>query len=472
MPFRHIVLVLALSMVSVPVSAGDAAVQRLAEAVRFRTISHQDPSQINYAEFERFNEFLQASYPLTFATLDVEVVGGYSLLLIWRGSDASLSPILLTAHSDVVPIEPGTEADWQYPPFAGVVAEGKIHGRGTLDDKEGVMAWLEAVESLVAERFVPRRTVVFAFGHDEEIGGEQGARAIAARLQAQGMHFAWMIDEGGMILSDNPMLPQRPVAMINVAEKGFITLTLTAKGEGGHSSQPPPVSTIGRLSRALARLEENPFPTELPVPVVAMLETMAPHMDQPERFIFNNLWLTGSLVESQMAQDRLTNSFVRTTTALTMFNAGVKENVVPQEAQAKVNFRLLPGDTTEKLVQRVTALVDDPDVEITYSNWNNIPPVSDHNAEGFTTIAAAVAEVVPDVLVVPSLLTATTDTRHYIELTDNQYRFHGVAMSSSQASSIHGTGEAIGVDSYLTSIEIARRILLAANGVSADSALR
>ena len=182
-------------------------VQRLAEAVRIQTISYQERERIDYAQFQRLNDYLRVSYPLVFAQLQVETVSDYSLLLRWPGSDDTLKPILFTAHTDVVPVEPGTEDDWAHPAFAGVVADGRIYGRGTLDDKLGVMGLLEAAEQLLAEGFVPRRGIVFAFGHDEEISGQEGAASLAARMRELDLHFEWMVDEGGMLLSDNPLLP-------------------------------------------------------------------------------------------------------------------------------------------------------------------------------------------------------------------------------------------------------------------------
>jgi carboxypeptidase PM20D1 len=441
------------------VYAGTTPAERLSEAIRLQTISYQERSQINYGEFLRFHEFLRASYPLVFARLEVQTINEYSLLLRWPGSDTELAPILFTAHMDVVPIEPGTEGDWQHPPFAGVIADERIYGRGALDDKQGLLSLLEAAESLLAEGFVPTRTLVFAFGHDEEVSGKEGAGKIAARMRELGWHFAWMVDEGGMVLTDNPLLPDKPVAIINVAEKGYLTLTLTATGEGGHSSRPPKISTIGRLSAALERIENNPFPTRLVAPVAAMLETMAPHLEQPEQFIFSNLWLTGGVVADRMSGDPLTGSFVRTTTALTMFNAGVKENVVPQRAEAKINFRLLPGDTPETVVARITELVNDPAIVISYDNWDQVPGVSDYQDSGFAVISEAVSSVYPEAVVVPSLLIATTDTRHYIDLSDNQYRFQGMMIDTNQARSIHGTNENVGVQSYENSIEVARQMM-------------
>ena len=442
--------------------AAASPAERLAAAVKIQTISFQDRDSIDYSSFLQFHAFLRSNYPRVFAQLNVEVVNDYSLLIHWPGSDESLAPILFTAHMDVVPIEPGTAADWNYPPFSGTIADGRIYGRGTLDDKVGVLGILEAAEGLLSEGFVPRRALVFAFGHDEEISGRQGAAKLAERMREQGWHFSWMVDEGGLVISDNPLLPSKAVAMVNVAEKGYMTLTLKATGEGGHSSRPPRVSTIGRLAAALDRIEKNPFPTRLVRPVEAMLETMGPHLGQPERFIFDNLWLTGGLVASQMSEDPTTNSFVRTTTALTMFHAGVKENVVPQRAEAKVNFRLLPGDTPETVMAYIEALVDDPQVAITFDKWDTflgVPGVSDHEGEGFKVIAEAVLSTYPEALVVPSLLTATTDTRHYDDLADNQYRFHGMLVSMGQAASIHGTNEYIDVLSYEKAITVARNMM-------------
>jgi carboxypeptidase PM20D1 len=449
----------ALLLASVVSYAGVNPAERLGEAIQFQTVSFQDRSQIDLNEFRRFHAFLRGAFPLVFAQLEVETVNDYSLLIRWPGSNPELPPILFAAHMDVVPVEPGTEVDWEHPPFAGVVADGRIYGRGSLDDKQGLLGNLEAAESLLAEGFVPPRTLVFAFGHDEEISGKEGAGKIAERMRELGWHFTWMVDEGGMLISDNPLLPDRTVAIVNVTEKSYLTLTLVATGEGGHSSRPPKISTIGRLSAALERIENNPFPTRLVEPVAAMLEAMAPHLGQPERFVFANLWLTGGLVAGRMSEDPMTNSFVRTTTALTMFNAGVKENVVPQRAEAKVNFRLLPGDTPETVVSRITALVDDPEIQISYDEWEQVPGVSDYPGGGYAVIAEAVNVVYPEALVVPSLLVAITDTRHYIDLTDNQYRFQGVMVDSSQASSIHGTNEYVDVQSYENAIEVARQMM-------------
>ena len=143
-----------------------------------------------------------------------------------------------------------------------------------------------------------------------------------------------------------------------------------------------------------------------------MLEALAPHSPQPQRFIFENLWLTSPLVAMQMGENRSMNAMVRTTTALTMMNAGVKENVVPQRAEARVNFRLLPDATPEMVVAHITDVVDDPEISIRYERWDNRPGVADHEGEGYMAISEAVEAVYPEAVIVPSMLVATVSYTH------------------------------------------------------------
>ena len=438
---------------------GASPLDRLAEAVRFKTVSSQNSAEIDYEAFQGLNEFLARTYPRTFDQLEVEYINTHSILLRWLGSDPEQNPVLFTAHTDVVPIEIGTEGDWQHPPFAGVIENNTLYGRGTLDDKQGVISLLEATETLLEEGFKPRRTLVFGFGHDEEIGGENGAAALAERMRELNLSFDWMVDEGGFVVSNTPLLPGRDLAMINVAEKGYVTLTLSTEAPGGHSSSPASTGAIGTLARALDRIESNPFDPKLVEPMRSALAMMSPEMSQPERFLFNNLWLFDRLIAGQMAKDSITQPMVRTTTALTMFNAGVKENVIPQRAEAKVNFRLLPGDTVEELIATITDIVDDPTVNISNDRWSDRPGVADANGDGFAVISAATSAVYPDALIIPSLLQATTDTRHYVNLAKDQYRFHGNSVTTEQARSVHGTNEYISRDSFNNAISVARGML-------------
>lgn len=455
----HLGIALMLGLASPLLTAGEAA-QHLAEAVRFKTISHQDVELVERDEFLGLHDYLRTTYPRSFAAMEVEIVNELSLLLVWRGADEARKPILFTAHMDVVPVEPGTEEEWTHPAFDGVIADGYVYGRGTLDDKVGVISLLEASERLLEAGFAPTRTVAFAFGHDEEVSGAAGAAQLARRMQALGLHFEWMVDEGGLVLSGSDQAGGRDLAMINVAEKTYYTLRLTAVGEGGHASMPPPHTSVGKLAAALARIENSPFEARLEEPVRSMVERLAEYAEFPNSLAMSNLWLADWLVVGAMEKSRDTNAMVRTTTAVTMFNGGVKENVIPQKAEAYVNFRLIPGDTPDMVRQRIIELVDDPDITVEATiDQPDTPPVADIEGGGFEVISRAVSAVYPEAVVVPSLLNGATDTRHYIDLADNHYRFHGVAITQADTAGIHGTDEKVRVDSFEKAVDVAAQMI-------------
>jgi carboxypeptidase PM20D1 len=320
-----------------------AAAARLAQAVRFKTVSYQDSAPAS-GELRAFHAFLERSFPKAHAALRREAVGDYSLLYTWKGSDERLEPVVLMSHMDVVPVEPGSEGSWTHPPFAGEIADGCVWGRGTLDDKIGVLALLEAVETLVAQGFHPRRTVYLAFGHNEETQGS-GAARIAQLLRERGVRPEFVLDEGSVIGRGLvPGLAKR-VALIGIAEKGYASVELTVRNAGGHSSMPPRETAVGALARAIERLEEHQMPERLDGPTRLMLEQLGPEFPYVQRMAVANLWLFGPLVERQLAAAPSTNASIRTTTAPTIFQAGVKDNVLPASARAVVNFRILPGDS-------------------------------------------------------------------------------------------------------------------------------
>ncbi|RLQ22706.1 M20/M25/M40 family metallo-hydrolase [Seongchinamella sediminis] len=444
---------------SAAAAGASPAVTHLAQAIQYPTVSFQDRGQIDYSQFRAFRQFLEQTYPLTFSTLQVETVADYSLLLTWPGSEPVLKPVLLDSHYDVVPIEPGTEQDWTHPPFSGAVSDGFLWGRGALDDKASVIATLEAVEALLRDGFQPQRTLLFSLAHDEEIGGTDGAANIVRHLQDSGITLQYMIAEGGLIIAGNPLLPERDMAMIGLAEKTYVTLTLMAKGEGGHSSMPVQDNAIVRLSRALTRLHDNPFDTQLGPPVSDMLQIVGAELGGLKGFMLKNQWLSKPLLLSTMARDPLSNAMIRTTTAVTMFDAGIKENVISQQAEAKVNFRLMPGFTTQQLIDGVREIIDDGQIEIEAQQWKPGPPVADINGEGYQRVKSAINAAYPQALVVPSLLTATTDSAHYVEVAPQIYRFHPFSLHVSDAGTIHSTNERIAVEAVERSVRISRALV-------------
>ena len=428
----------------------NAAAKRLAASLQFRTISHSSDGPTEQAAFRDLHDFLAATYPKTHASLKREVVNGPSLLFTWPGTDANLKPILLLAHMDVVPIEAGTEQSWTHPPFAGEIGDGHVWGRGSMDDKVSVLGALEAVEALLGQAFAPKRTVYLAFGHDEEVGGMQGAGKIAELLEQRGVRLDFTLDEGSVIAHDMVTGVEKPVALVGLAEKGYLTLEFKANAEGGHSSMPPPETAVGKISRAVYRLEENPMPASLEAPASSMFEYLGPDMPLPVRVVVANRWLFGPLLISKLESATATNAMIRTTTAATMVRGGVKENVLPSEATAAVNFRIRPGDTVEGVIEHVRSTIDDPDVEVRpLGNWGREPsPVSDSNSESFAKLRATILDVFPDVTFAPSLVVAGTDSRHYETLADNSYRFMPMRVRPEDLARLHGTNERIAIDNY------------------------
>jgi carboxypeptidase PM20D1 len=426
-----------------------AAAQRLAGAVRFVTVSHENGANVEAAAFDGLHEYLQRTFPKVHATLTREVVGGYSLLYIWKGKKPEMQPILLLSHQDVVPVEPGTEKDWTHPAFSGFMDGTWIWGRGTLDDKMGMMGLLEAVEMLLGRGFQPDRTVYLAFGHDEEVGGSHGAAAIAALLGQRGVHPAFILDEGGLIAEGSIPGVAKPAALVGTAEKGILSVELVAHSEGGHSSLPPLHGAIGKLATAVAKLEDHQMPARLDGATRRSYQYLAPEMPFLPRLMLANLWLFGPLLEGQAAGDPASNARVRTTTAPTIFQAGIKENVLPHEARAVVNFRTLTGDTIPKVLQHVRDVVG-PGIAVRATGNANVEasPESDVRAPEFGLIQRTLAETFPQVIVAPNLLSGSTDTKHYRSLSPNVYRFVPMRLKLEDLKRIHGTNERIGIANY------------------------
>ncbi|GLQ05508.1 M20 family peptidase [Sneathiella chinensis] len=449
------------TVASIPEVAIDtnAAALRLATAVTMRTISHAHDAPVEVAEFEKLHAHIDRSYPLVAANLKRQVIGGHSLLYRWEGSNPSLKPILLMGHMDVVPIEPGTEDNWDHPPFSGKIVDGAIWGRGTLDDKLSVFAILEAAEYHLAQGHQPERSLYFAFGHDEEVGGKNGAGQIAAYLKEQGVQLAFTLDEGMVIVQGLMPGIDDPIAFIALAEKGYLTVHLTATATGGHSSMPPRETAVGKISKAITRLEENRLPAALRRPVSDMLETLSPHMPLSLRSVISNRWLLEPVLVSQLAKGGTTNAMVRTTTAATIVNGGTKDNVLPSTATATVNFRLLPGDTVDGILDHIRTTINDPAIEVSIKQGNEPSKVSSSTSDHFALVQKTINEVLPDVLVSPGLMLAGSDTKHYEALAEDSYRFLPMRFSKTDLPRVHGTNERIMIDNYAEIIRFYIRLM-------------
>ena len=435
--------------------ATTAAASHLSAAIRLPTVSWQrgaagDKVDASHKAFVDFRDFIAKTYPSFSKTTTREIVSDYSLLFTWKGTDASLAPVLFMSHMDVVPVVPGTEGDWKQNPFGGEIVDGVIWGRGAIDCKGSLIAMLEAADALIAKGYQPKRTIMFALGHDEEVSGLTGNRKIAEMLKARGTKLAFVSDEGGMVTSGVVSGINNPVALIDIAEKGYMTLQLTTHSAGGHSSMPPEAGTsaVGRLVRAMDAVERAPFDSGLDPVNRAMLTAMAPAVPYARRMVFANLWLFEPIVVSTMSADPRTGAGLHTTIAPTMLKAGIKENVLPPEAEGIINFRLHQRDTIESATAHVKNAINDPEVDVTtLEGARNASAVSDPDGEAFKLISGTIHARFPDALVVPNLTVAATDSRHYLPLTDNVFRFVPLALNASELAAFHTTNERVPVAS-------------------------
>ena len=442
--------------------------KHLAGALRFQTVSNEGGGQTNAEAFLGLHKYLAQTFPKLHEKLSQEVVADYSLLYTWKGHDDRLRPILLMSHLDVVPVVPGTEAQWTQPPFAGRIADGFIWGRGALDDKVGVLGILEAVEKLAGEGYQPQRTVYFAFGHDEESKGH-GAAIMAKLLGERGVTFDSILDEGGLIT--NGIVPgiAVPTALVAVAEKASVSVDLTVETEGGHSSTPPKQTAIGVLSAAIKRLEDNPMPSRIGGAMARSFAYLGPELPFLPRLAIANLWLFDSFIRQQLAANPTSDATIRTTTAVTIIEGGVKENVLPPQARAVVNFRILPGDKVNDVLAHVRQTVADPRVNIALHGDNPREPsnLSSDDTESFRLLQRTISQVFPQTIVVPNLSIAATDTRNYEKLSDNIYRFAPAKVGPDDLKRIHGTNERIAVDNYRDAVRFYVQYLRNATGQGA-----
>jgi carboxypeptidase PM20D1 len=435
--------------------------QRLAAALAIPTTSATAESP-SLERFFELHALLQTQFPRVHAQLEREVVADASLLFRWKGRN-NCPGVLLAAHQDVVLVEPGTEALWTHPPFAGVIADGAVWGRGAVDDKSSLMAILEAVEHRLAQEFQPDCDVWLAFGHDEEVSGLEGAVAMAALLQQRGVALDYVLDEGGAITLGAIPGTIRPLATIGVAEKGYVSVRLTARDAGGHSSMPPRHTAIGRLARAVALLEEHRPAADFSPVQRELLRRIAPHVDPVQRMVLSNLWITAPLVERLLSAKPASDATLRTTTAPTIFQAGIRDNVLAQKAEAVVNFRVRVGDRIDGVLAHVRDTIDDADIAIEVVDGFRSEPsdISSWDDPAFLRIEAALRSVSPetDLVVAPYVTSGGTDARHYAALTPRLYRFLPFLMTPELLASFHGNNERIPVVEYERMVRFYLRLL-------------
>jgi carboxypeptidase PM20D1 len=430
--------------------------RRLGKAVSVRTITplpdapDTDPG---YAAFDEFVTFLRAEFPLAGSRLKWDRVGPLALLLTWKGTGGE-APLVLYAHCDVVP--PGEESAWSHPPFSGVVVDDSVWGRGTLDDKGSLLAIMETVEALLAEGFTPGRTVNLAFGGDEEMEGTRGAAMIAAAFQKKGIRPYCLIDEGSAITDGVLSIVKRPLAMVGIAEKGYANVQLTVAGAAGHSATPGRGTAAGALSAALAALERHPFPQRLTPTVRKFFRALAPHVQPAMGVALRLIGPLWPVLKGVLAADPSTDSLLRTTQAITMLRAGERPNVLPGEASAIVNLRVLPGESAASALERVRCVAA-PHVPRPFTLTAEFPentevaepvPELHFDQKLWDVLRDCIAEVAPEAVAVPFLVVMMSDSRKFAGVADSIVRFMPAVLRASDIALIHGVDERISLVNY------------------------
>jgi carboxypeptidase PM20D1 len=457
--------------------------ERLGKAVRLKTITMagEDPAaDPGYAEFLAMERLLRDEFPRAAAALRWEKLGSLALLLSWEAVEAGAPagraagpggaarpapPFLFYAHSDVVPA--ADASSWTHPPFSGEVSDGCIWGRGTLDDKGILMALMEAVEALLAAGVRPSRTLYIAIGGDEELLGTRGASVIVKALADRGIRLGCVFDEGSVIAQGAVPFVSKPVALVGVAEKGFLNLEVSVTGKAGHSSMPGRGTAAGALSRVLAEIEKRPFPLRLTPTVAGFFKAIAPHASAPMGRLFRLLRPLWPFLKGTLSASAAFDAQVRTTQAATMLRAGVVPNVLPAEARGVVNIRILHGDTVEGVIERVRAKA----ARVMPKGFTlKIAPLPGGDANGpipearmpaglWEELASAVQDAVPDAVTAPFLVVGATDSRRFTGITDGIVRFMPALLTEEHIGLLHNVDERISLENYGRMISYYTRIM-------------
>ncbi|KAG9510466.1 N-fatty-acyl-amino acid synthase/hydrolase PM20D1 [Fragariocoptes setiger] len=439
---------------NISLSQDPQILKRFIGALNIPTISYKVHTY-DAPEMTKFIEYIEKSYPAIHGSplITREIVANYSLLYTVKGSDPKLRPYMLTSHIDVVP---AVKELWDSNPFKAVIKDdGYIYARGTMDAKHLVMAIFEATEFMIKKGFKPRRTYYMAFGHDEEVLGLDGAQEIAKILKVRTKTYdkmEYVIDEG-LVISETkfPGLPYN-IGLIGVAEKGYLSVKVTATGAVGHGSMPPPMTAIAKLSTVLSRFHANVMPSFLGEGVEReMFEIFAAYASWPYKLIYSNFWFFKPIISYVMSNNPTLNALVRSTTAVTMVHGGTKENVLPDSAWAILNHRIHQAQSGKELMELDRQLINDDTITMELSSPINEPgPVSPYcdDCSGYQTIKHSLLQVFPDTVVVPSIFLAATDSKWYTNLTDSIYRFSAISVELEEMKCFHGHNERLSVKNY------------------------
>ena len=438
-------------------TTGDTAAQHLSQAIQIKTVSFGDTLAIDTAEFLKFRKFMETTYPNITAKLPKQIFNEFSYVYKWTGKDSSLAPYVLMGHMDVVPVEAVAESKWTVPSFSGAIKNDTIWGRGAVDDKFAVIAIMEAVEQLLKENYTPNRTIYLCFGHDEEISGKRGAKFYSQWFKDNNIKPALVLDEGGQIDTKHFEQLKRPMALIGTSEKGYVNIDLTVEIPGGHSSMPIPETAIDVLNKAIVNIRAKQMPGTIPPTVLEMLNRTKSAESFTKRMVLSNLWLFNNVVLQQLSKTKETNAMTHTTLVPTIVHSGIKDNVIPSVAKATFNSRILPGQTSDDVVDFVKKAVNDERVVIKKQTISLMEPspITSFENPAFKKLETVLYKSVPNVIVSPFLLIGATDSRYFRGFSEAVLNFAPVI----NVKGFHGIDERIGISDLNRTVGFYKQII-------------
>ncbi len=433
----------------------DRAVEALQQLVRCKTISCSDPSLEDDSEFTKLIDLLPTLYPRVFGFCTLTQLPDRALLFHWRGKSDS-APSVMMAHYDVVSVN---ESSWDKPPFAGIIEDGVLWGRGALDTKVTFNGVLSAADHLISEGFVPENDIYFAFSGGEEVNGP-GAANIVDWFMEKGITPALVVDEGGAVVENVFPGVKAPCGLIGIAEKGMMNVKYTVRSGGGHASAPLPKTPITTLAKICRRIVDHPFKMHLTKPAAEMFDTLGRHSSFALKLVFANLWLFKPVLDliCRLSGGEM-NALCRTTTAFTQMQGSSGRNVLPAEAYLISNMRLNPEDSVESATEYLKRVVADDSVEIAVLESFQPSPISETSCESWDKVASAVAHTWPGCIVSPYLMVQCSDSRHYGKISRHVYRFSAMDMTAEERRTIHGNNERIRLESIARAVEFYIRLM-------------
>lgn len=418
----------------------------LSDAIKIKTISNYDANLVDWNEFDKFHAFLEERFPLVHKTMTKTKIAEASLVFKWEGSDPSLDGIAMLAHQDVVPITAGTENDWEHEPFSGFNDGEFIWGRGAMDMKNHLIAVMECMEELIAEGYQPKRSVYICLGHNEEVvaAPDNGAKQIAAYLKEQGVHLEAVLDEGGAILPVKlGKLLDINLTGVGIAEKGSVNYKVSVNAKGGHSSQPPKHTAVGKLADVVKDIENHQFKATMPDYLKQLIARVGKNAGYPLRVVLVNATILRPLILAIMKRIPAAASLIRTCTAVTMAEGSPQFNVLPQKASVTVNFRTMPGVTIKDVEKHIRDSVKNKDIDVEFLVGKEASNVSPTDTKAFNAIKELSEAQNSKNLVTPFLVMGGTDAYNYEPVCENIYRFAPFVADTKLLLCTHGTNERI-----------------------------